>query len=102
MSKDKIEESNNSISNISFYRKKLGKMYISEELLYTPSITKAFKVLDIRVIRVEFLVHKMCFEYYFVSKFLEDTDESCEPNTYVIEVTEADFGQKIYKLKKSK
>ena len=99
MSKDK---SNIGDIGVSFYRKKLGKMYISEELLYTPSIIEAFKVLDIRVIRAEFLAYKMSFEYYFVSKFLEDTPEGCEPKTYNIEVTELYFGQKIYKLKESK
>jgi len=98
---DNVDEVD-TFDDVSFYRKKLGKLYISEELLYTPSITEAFKVLDIRVIRAEYLVYKRCFEYYFVSKFVEDINEGCETKTYVIEVTETDFGQKIYKLKESK
>ena len=88
--------------SMDFYRNKIGKMFISEELLYTPYITEAFKTLDIRVIRAEYLVHKRLFEYYFVSKFLEDTDESCEPKTYVIEACQEDYNQMFYKLKEEK
>ena len=93
------KENKDTSEDIDFYRKKLGKIYISEELLYTPLIAEAFNVLDIKIIRAEYLVHKRRFEYYFVSKFLEDTKEGCEPKTYVIEACQEDFNQMVYKLK---
>jgi len=81
-------------------RSRVGKMYISEELLLSENITEAFKVLDIRIIRAEHLVGSRSFEYYFYSKFAEVLEEGCNAPEYNIEVTKTDFDQLVFELKK--
>lgn len=79
---------------------RVGKMYISEELLLTDNITEAFKVLDIRVIRAEYLIATRAYEYFFYSKFAEELVQGCNIPEYRMEVTKTDFDQLIYELKK--
>lgn len=91
-----MEESNANKNIIN----RVGKMCISEEALLSEDITEAFKILDIRIARAEFIFINRCFEYYFYSKFAEVVEEGCDVPEYVIDTINTNFDQKVYELVK--
>jgi len=64
--------------------KRLGKFYVSPEMIRNPALVEILKRLAFLPYRVEFLAHKDSFEYIGISKAFEELEAGSLPPEYEI------------------